>query len=149
MSRKIKKQKSPKKNRVQQPKNSIETSAGYDMLLLAAVLILLGLGLVMVYSASSYQAEQRFDDAHFFFKNHSFRLFVGIIVLLLTMNIPYRFWLKISPLLLAIGLLFMILVIFSPLGVTINGSTRWLRIKGFLFEPSDLMRYALVIYLTQ
>ncbi len=145
----VKKKKVSKGAKSRVEKSGVEGATNYDSLLLFAVLILLGFGLVMVYSASSYQAEQRFENAHFFFKNHFFRLLLGIGVLLATMNIPYRFWLKIAPALLGLGIVLLALVVFSPLGVTINGSTRWLRIKGFLFEPSDIMRYALIIYLAK
>ena len=127
--------------------HNVESSINCDIWLLIAVTLLVCFGLVMVYSASSYQAEQRFGDAHFFFKKHLGKLFFGAIVLFVLMNFRYKWWLKTSPILLGVSVILLILVVASPMGVEINGSTRWLRLRGFLFEPSDLAKYSLVIFL--
>ena len=73
-----------------------------DSPLLLIVTMLLVIGVVMVYSASSFKALQAYHDSHHFFKNHFFRVLAGLILMLVVAHINYRFWLNISPLLLLI-----------------------------------------------
>jgi cell division protein FtsW len=117
-----------------------------DGILLAAVLIMMAVGLVMVMSASGVAAEQRFGDALHFFKKQALFTGLGLLVIYLCWRIPRSFfytgvyvWLAMS--LAAIGLTL------SPLGVTVGGASRWLDLGPFHFQPLEAAKVALVLYL--
>ncbi len=121
-----------------------------DYLLLVSVLFLVILGTAIVYSSSSYLAEQMTHDSAYFFKKQMGRVIIGLIFLIIFALVDYRVWLGLSPLalFLALGLL---LLLFTglPFVVKIKEAARWLRIGGFQFQPSDFARYALILFLAR
>ena len=123
------------------------TGAAYDIKLLFPVLFLVGVGVVVVYSASSALALKMFGNDYYFLKKQAVFALVGLIALAAARHFPYRWYrgLTYPMLLLAVGLLIGIQV--SGLGYSAGGSTRWLRIGGYTFQPSEFARLALVFYL--
>ncbi len=123
-------------------------SFGLDSPIFHAALILLVIGLVMVYSASSFKARELYHDSKHFLENHALRVALGLFLMLLAARIDYRVWLRLAPVLviLSVGLLVYLLV--SPAVPVIRGSRRWLAIAGFQFQVSDLARLALVLFLS-
>ncbi len=121
--------------------------ASPDYLLFLVVLSLLGLGVVMVYSASAILATERFHDPYFFLKKQCFWALLGLGILWIVMALDYRRWRRaVLPLLaLAFGLLFLVLI--PPFGQEINGTRRWLRWGMISFQPTELAKLALVLYL--
>lgn len=119
----------------------------YDLGLLFPVLLLVGMGIIMVYSASSALALKRYGSDYFFLKRQALFSLVGIVVLVGFSYIPFRLYrfLTYPALLLGIGML--VAVIFSGWGVTAGGSARWLQFGPLRFQPAELVRMALVIYL--
>ena len=119
----------------------------YDGWLLFPVLFLVGIGIVMVYSASSALALKKYGSDIYFLKRQSLFALVGIGGLVAGRHIPFNLYrLTAYPLLaLALGLLAAVHV--GDWGVTAGGSTRWLRLGAFTFQPSEMARFALVSYL--
>jgi cell division protein FtsW len=122
-------------------------AAVYDVQLLFPVLLLVGIGLVMVYSASSALALKKFGSDYFFLKKQALFALLGFIALVVCRNVPYRWYRRLAyPLLFtAVGLL--MAVLWSPLGVSAGGSSRWLDLGAVRFQPSEFARLALIIYL--
>jgi len=118
-----------------------------DYALFMIVLALLGLGIVMVYSASAILAMDRFRDPYFFLKKQGFWSILGLGVLWGVMSVDYRRWRPyLFPLLVvAAGLLVLVLV--PPFGQSINGTRRWIRWGPLSFQPTELAKIALVLYL--
>ncbi len=118
-----------------------------DTWLLCAAVILLSTGVVMVYSASAIMAADRFHDPHFFLKKQLVWAVLGAAGLWTALKIDYRkleHW--VVPLLaLAGGMLVLVLV--PPLGQSINGTRRWLRLGPVSFQPAELAKLALVLFL--
>ncbi len=116
-------------------------------MLLAVVLV--GFGTVMVYSASSVLAHVRFESDSFFLKRWVLRTVVSLIAMYVMMRVNYRRWAKLSSYVLMLGFLGLLVVIaFKVLGIgKVRGAYRWIPIPGGSFQPSDLMRLALVVYL--
>jgi cell division protein FtsW len=122
-------------------------SVFYDVQLLFPVLFLVGIGIVMVYSASSAVAIKKFGSDYFFLKKQALFAFAGIVVLVVSRHFPYRYYRVLAYPLLGLSLVLLAVIQFTNLGLSVGGSIRWLRLGSFSFQPSELARIALVIYL--
>ena len=119
----------------------------YDAKLLFPTLLLVGIGVVMVYSASSALAFKKFGSEYHFLKKQAVFALLGMLALVSYGHIPYRFHrIAVYPLL-GIALGSLIAVQFTNWGVSAGGSSRWLRLGEFSFQPSELARLALIVYL--
>ncbi|MFH1061618.1 MAG: putative lipid II flippase FtsW [Candidatus Omnitrophota bacterium] len=114
---------------------------------LAAIsLILVCVGIVMIYSASAIYALENLGDSAYFLKRHLFYVLVGLFFSLIVMSVDYRkFKLAAKPLLLvSIGLLLLLMV--PGIGKQVGGACRWFRVFGFSFQPSELAKFAMIVY---
>jgi cell division protein FtsW len=118
-----------------------------DSWLLAVTLILLSVGVVMVYSASAIVAAERFRDPYFFLKKQVFWAVLGCGALWLTLRTDYRRLEKLVLPLLVVAAILLVLVLIPGLGVSVNGSRRWLRMGPLSFQPAELAKLTLVVYL--
>jgi cell division protein FtsW len=118
-----------------------------DVWLFGAAVALLSAGVVMVYSASAVVAADRFHDPYFFLKKQLFWALCGAGVLLVALRCDYR-WLEkaVAPALIVAGVL-LVLVLVPPIGQAINGTRRWIRLGPVSFQPVELAKLALVVYL--
>ena len=119
----------------------------YDAKLLFPTLLLVGIGVVMVYSASSALAMKKFGNEYYFLQKQAIFALLGMLSLVFYRHFPYRFFRITTYPLLTMTLAALIVVQFTDLGIAAGGSTRWLRYKEISFQPSELARLALVIYL--
>ena len=122
-------------------------TAFYDVQLLFPVLFLVGVGIVMVYSASSALALKKFGSDFFFLKKQALFALAGLIILVAGRHFPYRYYRPLAYPLVGLSLALLALIHFTDLGLTAGGSTRWMRLGSFSFQPSEFARIALVIYL--
>jgi cell division protein FtsW len=118
-----------------------------DMWLFSVAVVLLSTGVVMVYSASAIVAADRFHDPYFFLKKQLFWALLGSACLWLMLRLDYRRLERaVLPLLVVAGLL-LVLVLIPPIGQAINGTRRWIRLGPVSFQPAELAKLALVVYL--
>ncbi|MBI4413640.1 MAG: FtsW/RodA/SpoVE family cell cycle protein, partial [candidate division NC10 bacterium] len=122
---------------------------GHDKLLFTATLILVGLGVVMVYSASAIRAQERFGDPAFFLKKQVLWALIGVTGMVWLMGRDYRGLRPVVLPLLLLSLGMLVLVLVPGFGVKVNGARRWLRVLGFSFQPAELAKLALVGYLAR
>ncbi len=122
---------------------------GHDKLLFTATLILVGLGVVMVYSASAIRAQERFGDPAFFLKKQVLWALIGVTGMVWLMGRDYRGLRPVVLPLLLLSLGMLVLVLVPGIGVKVNGARRWLRVLGFSFQPAELAKLALVGYLAR
>jgi len=121
-------------------------SANY-LLLLGTTLFLVIFGLVMVLSSSS--VDSYLENAGFFgglLRQAVFAL-IGLPIMLLVSRLPSKFWQRVAWPALLVSCLLQCLVVFTPMGVTVAGNTNWLSLAGFQFQPSEVIKVALVIWL--
>jgi cell division protein FtsW len=109
--------------------------------------ILLGIGVVMVYSSSSIYAWNNMKDSAYFLKRHLVYLAFGFIVMFVSMAIDQNSLKKIAKPLFLISLLFLFLSLVPGLGREVAGAKRWIKIGGFGFQPSELFKITFIIYL--
>ncbi|NVM22386.1 MAG: putative lipid II flippase FtsW [Desulfobacterales bacterium] len=120
---------------------------GYDRFLLLAVLLLLGIGLVMVYSASSVVAAKRFGSDTYFFERQAAYALAAILLLICCRYVPYTFYMTMAYPLLGAALVLLVVLYVPGIGHEVGGAKRWLRFFGVSFQPSEFARLALIVYL--
>ncbi|MFH1578460.1 MAG: putative lipid II flippase FtsW [Candidatus Omnitrophota bacterium] len=114
--------------------------------ILVITVILICIGVVMIYSASSIYAQEKFGDAMFFLKRHILFLFFGAFLSMLILCIDYKILKNISKPLLLVALFLLILVLFPGVSRSISGAQRWFRFGRFSFQPSEMAKVILLIY---
>ena len=126
----------------------VQTSE-YDQALFWVSILLLAFGLVMVYSSSIAIAEA---DKHTGYQSNYFLIRGGIYIVagliagLLTFQISLNSWQKLAPYLFMLGFGLLILVLVPGIGREINGSQRWLSLFVINFQPSEIMKFFVVLY---
>ena len=118
-----------------------------DLVLFGAAIVLLSAGVVMVYSASAIVAGDRLHDPYIFLKKQLVWAALGGAVLWLALRVDYRFLERLTVPLLVIALALLVAVLIPPFGQSINGTRRWIRLGAASFQPVELAKLALVIYL--
>ncbi|EFH87317.1 putative lipid II flippase FtsW [Ktedonobacter racemifer] len=122
------------------------TPGKVDSVLLVVVLGLVCIGLIMVYSASSFISTHDYNDPSAYFQRQAISGFFGVIAMLVTARIDYRYWRRFSLIALAVALPLLVLVLFF--GTNAYGASRWFRIgNSFSFQPSELTKLALALYI--
>lgn len=124
-------------------------TAPYDKGLLWAVLCLLGLGLVMVYSASIAIAEADkavgYNSSYYLVRQIIF-LVVSLVAAVVAFNIPMTWWQKMAPYLFLIGFALLVLVLIPGIGKVVGGSRRWLSLFVINLQPSEFMKLFAAMY---
>ncbi len=118
----------------------------FDWGLLFIVVLLIGLGLVTLYSVSSYNAMLKFQDSAFYVKNQAKNMVIGIVFLVIFSLVDYHRWYRLSGIIYVGAIVLNIFVIFA--GSTFGGSTRWLKIGPISFQPSETMKFAIILFLS-
>ncbi|MCM1427394.1 MAG: putative lipid II flippase FtsW [Eubacterium sp.] len=116
-----------------------------DYSLLFIVIFLLGFGLVMVYSTSSYEANLTFGDSAWYFRKQLWASILGIVVMMVVANIPYHFWERFAVLGYIVSVALILLVI--PFGYESHGARRWLRIAGISLQPAEVAKLGMILFL--
>ncbi len=119
----------------------------FDYNLLAVVIILICFGLVMLYSASAYEAANApriGNDMYYFNRQLVYSgLAVGVAVLFSFIN--YHFFIRLAPLAYIVALILMAMVRYTSFGVTAGGARRWLNISGIQFQPAEIAKIAVIL----
>jgi len=120
----------------------------YDRILLASIGALVFLGIVMVYSSSSIYAREHFGSEYFFIRKHLLMVVLGSICLFVGLKMKQDALKKLAYPLLFISLGFLIYLLVSSYGVVKSGAaSRWLNLHIFSFQPSEVAKITLVIFL--
>jgi cell division protein FtsW len=121
----------------------------YDQGLLWTVLCLLGIGLVMVYSASIAIAEADKGVGHnsgYYLVHQAIFMVVALVASFVAFNVPIAWWQKMAPFLFLVGLTLLVLVLIPGIGLKAGGSRRWLRMFVINPQPSEFMKLFAAMY---
>src|SRR5438128_11029321 len=118
-----------------------------DLWLFGVAVVLLSVGVVMVYSASAIVAGDRFHDPYFFLKRQLCWALLGAAGLWVALRVDYRRLERFVLPLLVVSVALLVLGLVPPIGQAINGTRRWIRLGPVSFQPVELAKLALVVYL--
>ena len=123
--------------------------SGFDQALVWVTVALLMFGLVMVYSASVAMPDNpkfaRYAHTHFLMR-HVLSLAVAFVVALLAFQVPVSTWEKLAPWLFVASLILLMLVLVPFIGKGVNGARRWITLGFMNFQPSELAKFAVLLY---
>lgn len=117
-----------------------------DTVLVSAVLSLLALGIVMVYSASAVSAEVHFEDSYYFLKRQMIWTVLALLAMTAAMRVDYHVWQKLAVPILVGTVILLVLVLVPGLGKVVNGARRWLGAGGFYLQPSEIAKLGMAIF---
>lgn len=117
-----------------------------DFILFFAVIALLGMGVIMVYSSSAVSAHVNFDDSYYFLKRQMMWTVLGVTAMLFTMHIDYHAWRKLAKPIMIVTIILLVLVLVPGLGRVVNGARRWLGFGAFYLQPSEIAKLSMVLF---
>ena len=117
-----------------------------DPVLVGTSLALVGLGTIMASSASVGIADEAIGEPLYFFRQHLVALAIGCCGMLLAIKTPIEWWNRLGSFMLFGAFALLILVLVPGIGETVNGARRWLELGPIGFQPSELARLMLLIY---
>ena len=119
----------------------------FDYSLLFIVLFLLGFGMIMIYSTSSYEASKDYGDAAYYLKKQAVATAMGIVAMIVVANIPYHFWERFSVMGYVVSAVLICLVL-TPIGVEVKGARRWLDFGiGLRLQPAEIAKLCMILFL--
>ncbi len=116
----------------------------FDAPFLAIVIALVGLGLVMVYSASAVQMPWKGLEHSFYLKRQLWHVAAGLVAMLVALRIDYRWWRRLTYPILGVVLCSLVAVLLF--GTDLNGARRWINI-GFSLQPAEVLKVTMVLYM--
>jgi cell division protein FtsW len=117
-----------------------------DFVLFATIMLLVSIGVVMVYSASSYYSGFKYDDPEFFLKKQLLWACIGFVFMITAINIDYHVIKKYTGFIMIVTIVLLIVVLAFP---PINGAKRWIQLGPASFQPSEIAKYTVVIYMAK
>ncbi|WP_217586223.1 stage V sporulation protein E [Lentibacillus saliphilus] len=115
--------------------------------MLGAIILLLLIGIIMVFSASYIWAEYKYDDAYFYVKRQLLFIGAGVVAMVFIMRIPYTLFKKYANLILVLCFLLLLVVLIPGIGITRGGAQSWIGVGAFSIQPSEFMKLGLIIFL--
>ncbi|MBP9728035.1 MAG: putative lipid II flippase FtsW [Candidatus Moranbacteria bacterium] len=123
-------------------------TSSFDRSLLFTLFALLGIGLIMIASAGIVYGKVRFGDEYYFFKQQLVGLSVGLVFLFLFQKIHYKVWQRFVVPIFIVALILLILVFVPGFGTTVYGAARWVELGPLSFQPGEVMKFAIILYLS-
>ncbi len=135
--------------RIRKSREGVE--GGFDYSLLLITFCIIGFGMLMIYSASSYSAQVKYDDSTFFLRRQAINVLLGCVAMLAATKFNYKLFIKpftalrirLVQVLFLGALMIQALVLFQ--GGALNGANRWLKIGPISFQPSELTKVVVIL----
>lgn len=110
-------------------------------------LTLMGIGLVMMTSASMDLGSSLANDPLYFFKRQVFFIGLGLSIMLMILTISMRVWYQISHILLIVAVILLVAVLIPGVGTVVNGSARWIDLGFYRLQPSEMTKLFMILYM--
>lgn len=121
----------------------------FDRQFFYLIISLVVVGLVFVADISAPQGLAYFNDKFHFIKQQSIAAIIGIVLMIIIANIHYSFWKKIALPLFGVSIIFLIAVLIPGISYSALGARRWISISGLNFQPSEIVKLSLALYLAR
>lgn len=128
-------------------KKSKTAFLSYDLVILLPVLFLTGIGVAMVYSASSAIALHDYGNEYYFFIKQLIFAGLGLLGMLVCRYLPYRLYRNLTYVMIAGALILLGIVLVNGMGHQVKGAIRWLQFSGIRFQPVEFARFALIVFM--
>ena len=115
-----------------------------NWILISLVMLLCFLGLVFIYSASSYSAQIRYNDSFYFVKKQVFGLVIGVALMLFMACFDYHKFERLKWIVVAVSFVLLVLVFIPGIGKNNYGANRWISIGGISLQSSEVAKFAFV-----
>jgi len=119
-----------------------------DFILLSLFSVLSFLGLLILASASVHFSDSIYGNPSAIFNRQLFYFFLGLFGLLIFFILPLNFWIAYDRLLITLGFILLLLVFVPGIGFEVNGANRWIRVAGFGLQPSEIMKFLSILYVS-
>jgi len=119
-----------------------------DKKLFLTAFILVFVGIVAVAEASAPQALNVFNDKFRFLKDQLLWAAIGIVMLLITSKVSYKFWEKVATPFFLVNILLLVLVLIPGIGLRVLGARRWIPLPIF-FQPSEIIKFGIVLFMAK
>lgn len=104
------------------------------------------IGVLFIYSASNYSAAATYGDGFYFVKKQLVGVALGSVAMWITSRVPFAWWKKTTWLISVVSFLTLALVFVPYIGVENYGAKRWIGVGGFTFQPSEIAKFALILF---
>lgn len=131
-------------------KNIRKTRSGeyFDYSLLFITIFMVGFGLVMLYSASSYEAAMEFGNSKYYLISQLKAVVIGVILMVVVIKLDYHIFKKPLVALAAyFGSILMAMMVLSPIGISANGASRWIAIGGFSIQVCEVVKIGVIVFM--
>lgn len=131
-------------------KNIRKTRSGeyFDYSLLFITIFMMGFGLVMLYSASSYEASMEFGNSKYYVISQIKAAVIGVILMVVVIKLDYHIFKKPLVALAAyFGSILMAMMVLSPIGISANGASRWISIAGFSIQVCEVVKVGVIVFM--
>ena len=115
--------------------------------ILFPVLLLSGIGIIMVYSASSAISMESHNTVFYYMKKQAIFLCISLCVMFVAASFPYKLYKSISYIILFTAIAMLVAVLFPALNIKAGGAHRWLNLGGFTFQPAEFAKLSLILFL--
>ena len=119
-----------------------------DFILLSLFSVLSFSGLLILASASVHFSESIYGNPSAIFNRQLFYFFLGLFGLLIFFILPLNFWIAYDRLFITLGFILLLLVFVPGIGFEVNGANRWIRVAGFGLQPSEIMKFLSILYVS-
>lgn len=118
-----------------------------DFIIFFAVMALLAIGVIMVYSSSAVSAYVNFSDSYYFLKRQLIWVSLGFLAMLFTMSLDYHVWRTLAKPIMLGTLILLLLVLIPGVGKVVNGARRWIGFGSFgAFQPSEIAKLSMTLF---
>lgn len=121
----------------------------FDRQFFYLIILMVILGLIFVADISAPQSLNYFNDKFYFFKSQATAALIGLIAMLIASNVNYNYFRKLAVPAFGGAILLLVLVLIPHVSYSALGARRWITIAGFNFQPSEVVKFALAIYLAK
>lgn len=128
----------------EQQLNRKRRSGYFDYSLLFVWIFIMLLGYVLLYSASSYTALNKYNSSIYFLKNQLIATAMGLVVMIPMIFFDYRILKKFSKIIYGASIVSVFLVL-TPMGIDANGARRWVDLKIVSFQPAELVKISVIL----